>query len=94
MATPTTKTFDAVEMSRRLRLETSRELAGLTREQKLELLNSHLRPFRTSRIIGGEGGAAQGLRVPLFVPLAWGLTQTRGSTCFPNVLLSRSHPFH
>jgi len=44
MATPKTKTFDAVEMSRRLREETGRKLAGLTREEKLTLLNSHLRP--------------------------------------------------
>ena len=43
MATPKTKTFDAVEMSRRLREETGRKLAGLTREQRLALLNSHLR---------------------------------------------------
>lgn len=41
MATP--KTFDAVEMSRRLREETGRKLAELTREQRLALLNSHLR---------------------------------------------------
>lgn len=44
MATPKNKTFDAVEMSRRLREETGRQLAGLTREQRLALLNSHLRP--------------------------------------------------
>ena len=44
MAAPKTKEFDAVEMSRRLREETSRKLAGLTREQRLALLNSHLRP--------------------------------------------------
>jgi hypothetical protein len=31
-------------MSRRLREETGRKLAGLTREQRLALLNSHLRP--------------------------------------------------
>jgi hypothetical protein len=31
-------------MSRRLREETSSKLAGLTREQRLTLLNSHLRP--------------------------------------------------
>ncbi len=43
MPTPKTKTFDAVEMSRRLREETGRKLAGLTREQRLALLNSHLR---------------------------------------------------
>lgn len=40
----TAKTFDAVEMSRRLREETSRKLAALTREQQIALLNSHLRP--------------------------------------------------
>jgi hypothetical protein len=44
MATPKTKTFDAVEVSRRLREETSRKLAGLSREQRLTLLNSHLHP--------------------------------------------------
>jgi len=38
-----TKTFDAVEMSRRLREQTSRKLAGLTREQRLALLNGHIR---------------------------------------------------
>ena len=43
MATPTTKTFDAVEMSRRLREDTSRKLATLTRAQRLALLNAHLR---------------------------------------------------
>ena len=42
MAT-TTKTFDALEMSRRLREETSRKLATLTREQRLAILNAHLR---------------------------------------------------
>jgi len=44
MATPTTKTFDAVEMSRRLREDTSRKLAALTRAERLALLNAHLRP--------------------------------------------------
>ena len=44
MAAATTRTFDAVEMSRRLREETSRKLAALTREQRLALLNAHLRP--------------------------------------------------
>ena len=44
MATPTPKKFDAMEMSRRLREETGRKLAGLTRGQRLALLNSHLRP--------------------------------------------------
>ena len=54
MATPKTKTFDAVEMSRRLREETGRKLAGLTREQGLALLNSHLRaPAAASS--AGEG---------------------------------------
>jgi len=43
MPDPTTKTFDAVEMSRRLREQTSRKLAGLTREQRLALLNGHIR---------------------------------------------------
>ncbi len=43
MAT-TTKTFDALEMSRRLREETSRKLAALTREQQIALLNSQLCP--------------------------------------------------
>ncbi len=43
MAT-TNKTFDAVEMSRRLREETSRKLAALTRAQRLAILNAHLRP--------------------------------------------------
>ena len=37
------KTFDAVEMSRRLREQTSRKLAALTREQRLALLNGHIR---------------------------------------------------
>ena len=38
-----TKTFDAVEMSRRLREQTGRKLAALTREQRLALLNGHIR---------------------------------------------------
>ncbi len=38
-----TKAFDAVEMSRRLREQTSRKLAALTREQRLALLNAHIR---------------------------------------------------
>lgn len=33
-----TKTFDAVEMSRRLREETSRKLNAMTRENRLEYL--------------------------------------------------------
>ena len=43
MAKTTTKTFDAVEMSRRLREQTSRKLAALTREERRALLNAHLR---------------------------------------------------
>lgn len=43
MATTTNKTFDAVEMSRRLREETSRKLAALTREQQIAVLNAQLR---------------------------------------------------
>ena len=42
MATTSNKTFDAVEMSRRLREKTSHELASLTAEQRIVLLNSHL----------------------------------------------------
>ena len=49
VATTTTKTFDAVEMSRRLREETSRKLATLTREQRLALLNAHLDPHPARR---------------------------------------------
>jgi uncharacterized protein YbbK (DUF523 family) len=37
-----TKTFDAVEMSRRLREQTSRKLAGLSRDERLTLLNRHV----------------------------------------------------
>ena len=44
MAETTNKTFDAVEMSRRLREQTSRKLAALTREQRIALLNAHLLP--------------------------------------------------
>ena len=43
MPDPMTKTFDAVEMSRRLREQTGRKLAALTREQRLALLNAHIR---------------------------------------------------
>jgi hypothetical protein len=43
MASPKTKTFDALQMSRRLREETGRKLAAMTREQRLAVLNSHLR---------------------------------------------------
>jgi hypothetical protein len=42
MATISNKTFDAVEMSRRLREQTSHDLASLTAEQRITLLNSHL----------------------------------------------------
>ena len=42
MATTLNKTFDAVEMSRQLREKTSHELASLTAEQRIALLNSHL----------------------------------------------------
>ena len=56
MATPKTKTFDAVEMSRRLREETGRKLAGLTREQRLALLNSHLRPSGAASAVAQESG--------------------------------------
>jgi hypothetical protein len=54
MPTPKTKTFDAVEMSRRLREETSRKLAGLTREQRLALLNSHLQPSAAASFAARE----------------------------------------
>ena len=43
MATNSNQTFDAVEMSRRLREQTSHELESLTAEQRIALLNSHLR---------------------------------------------------
>jgi hypothetical protein len=54
MPTPKTKTFDAVEMSRRLREETGRKLAGPTREQRLALLNSHLRPSAATSSVDHE----------------------------------------
>ena len=41
-----TKTFDAVEMSRRLRVETGRKLATLSLAQRMALLNGHIRPVR------------------------------------------------
>ena len=44
MPTGQTKSFDAVEMSRRLREQTSRKLDALTREQRMALLNGHIRP--------------------------------------------------
>ena len=43
MVTTSNKTFDAVEMSRQLRKKTSHQLASLTAEQRIALLNSHLR---------------------------------------------------
>ena len=52
MATKPTKTFDAVEMSRRLREQTSRKLAALNREQRLALLNAHLRPAPGGEVSG------------------------------------------
>jgi len=58
MPTPKTKTFDAVEMSRRLREETGRKLAGLTREQRLALLNSHLRPSAAASSAAQESAAS------------------------------------
>ncbi len=39
-----TRTFDAVEMSCRLREKTGRKLAPLSRGQRLALLNAHIRP--------------------------------------------------
>ncbi len=62
MATPTTKTFDAVEMSRRLREETGRKLAGLTREQRLALLNSHLRPSAAASSADQESAESRMVR--------------------------------
>lgn len=49
MPAPTTKTFDALEMSRQLREQTSRKLAVLTREERIALLNSHIRPVVVPR---------------------------------------------
>jgi hypothetical protein len=40
MPTPPKKDFDAVEMSRRLRIETGKELAGLTVGELVERLNA------------------------------------------------------
>lgn len=36
------KTFDAIEMSRRLRREVSAQIAGMTREEELAFFNSPL----------------------------------------------------
>lgn len=41
MPTPPKKDFDAVEMSRRLRIETGKELTDLTVEELVARLNSH-----------------------------------------------------
>ena len=41
-----TKTFDAVEMSRRLRVVTGRKLATLSLAQRMALLNAHIHPVR------------------------------------------------
>lgn len=54
MPTTPTKTFDAVEMSRRLREETSRKLATLTRQQRIALLNAHLRAATPHAPAGAE----------------------------------------
>jgi len=54
VTTTPTKTFDEVEMSRRLREETSRKLATLTRQQRIALLNAHLRPAATHSPAGAE----------------------------------------
>ena len=58
MAMTSNKTFDAVEMSRRLREKTSHELESLTAEQRIALLNSHLRRNSNSPTVtykvGGE----------------------------------------
>ena len=58
METTMTKTFDAVEMSRRLREATSRKLAPLTREQRLVLLNAPLRPPSRKEPEMGVAGVA------------------------------------
>ena len=52
-ATPT-KTFDAMEMSRRLREETSRKLTTFTHQQRIALLNAHLRPAAPHSPAGAE----------------------------------------
>jgi hypothetical protein len=49
MATKT-KIFDAVEMSRRLREDTSRLLASMSREDKINFLNKHLERFSKAEI--------------------------------------------
>lgn len=62
MATTSNKTFDAVEMSRQLREKTSHDLASLTAEQRIALLNSHLRrnpnsPKATYKVSEESAGA-------------------------------------
>jgi hypothetical protein len=57
MATKT-KTFDAVEMSRRLREETSRLLATMSRQEKINFLNRHLKRFPPARIADSQNTAA------------------------------------
>jgi hypothetical protein len=57
MPATTTKTFDAIEMSRDLREQTSRKLKALTREQRIALLNTHIQsrvstqPAKTGKVI-------------------------------------------
>ena len=62
------KTFDAVEMSRRLREDTSRLLASMSRKEKIAFLNRHLeqfsqtltpedRPAKASVSSSGDAGA-------------------------------------
>ena len=62
MATNSNKTFDAVEMSRRLREKTSHELESLTADQRIALLNSHLQQKANSPSVtykpGGEPAGA------------------------------------
>jgi hypothetical protein len=48
-----TKTFDAVEMSRLLREETSRKLAGLSRNERLTLLNRHIKKSCQDMLVEG-----------------------------------------
>ncbi len=53
-----TKNFDAVEMSRRLREDTSRLLASMSRKEKIEFLNRHLERFPQAKIPGSQQKAA------------------------------------
>ena len=52
-----TKTFDAVEMSRRLREKTSRALEAMTREQRLAALREAREPFCARRAARLRTGA-------------------------------------